>query len=247
MNSITTTLIIPVYNEAETIKSVIDTAIKSAVFDEIICVDDGSTDDTAKVIKTFDQVKLIRLESNQGKAYAVTVGIKQAKGKYIILCDGDLISVKPEHFIGILKPLQTGIADHVIAIRQTDFPFLKQLSGERGFKRDDILPYLDEIQDIGYGLEVFLNNLFKSKRTYWFWYPGLMQNGKAEGIWLKKLTLIDAYLQEGYEISREIIRLKQKPIKEQLNSLLSRHAHIINQTKRLRRALTSIKNRLTTS
>ena len=73
MNSeYTVSIIIPSYNTEKTIKSCLDKITKESnrLKSEIIVVDDCSTDKTTEIVKTFQNVKLIKLESNQGAGNA---------------------------------------------------------------------------------------------------------------------------------------------------------------------------------
>jgi glycosyltransferase involved in cell wall biosynthesis len=83
------TLVIPAFNEAETIAAVVDQA--KPLVDQVIVVDDGSDDDTIQRLQDSDTL-LIRHEVNQGKAAALESGISEAisqGSEYIITLDGD--------------------------------------------------------------------------------------------------------------------------------------------------------------
>ena len=89
MNSNLVSVIIPVYNGekylSETLQSVLNQTYKNL---EIIVVDDGSTDDTANIIKTHINVKYI-YQTNQGTAAAINTGIHQATGRYFTFLGAD--------------------------------------------------------------------------------------------------------------------------------------------------------------
>ncbi len=90
-------VVLPVYNESAGLASFHDSLIKalSATKEsyEIIYCDDGSTDDTTKLIRArcakHPNIKLIRLSRNFGKEIAVTAGVHEAKGQAIITLDAD--------------------------------------------------------------------------------------------------------------------------------------------------------------
>ncbi len=83
------TIIIPCHNEAESIGRVLE-SVKSVVPEaRILVVDDGSTDDTAKIVSGFDEVRLIRMESNSGKGVALQRAIRETDTPYLIFMDGD--------------------------------------------------------------------------------------------------------------------------------------------------------------
>ena len=82
-------VVIPLYNKEkeikDTIKSVLNQTYKP---DEVIVVDDGSTDDSAKIVETFKEVKLIK-QKNSGVSSARNRGIKEVKNEYICFIDAD--------------------------------------------------------------------------------------------------------------------------------------------------------------
>lgn len=91
MKPITLSLIIPTYNRCNLITETIDSALNQIQpFDEIIVVDDGSTDGTALSIisKYGDCINVIRIE-NSGVQHARNVGVNASKCEYITLCDSD--------------------------------------------------------------------------------------------------------------------------------------------------------------
>lgn len=85
-------IIVPTYNRARTLKSSID-SLTSQTYDniEIIIVDDGSTDNTQKLVSSIDdsRIRYIKLDKNRGACYARNVGIKASLGKYIMFNDSD--------------------------------------------------------------------------------------------------------------------------------------------------------------
>ncbi len=87
--------IIPIYNEEPRIYNVLQAIVHIPELSEIICVDDGSTDNSAKVIKNnFPNIKLIQHNKNLGKTNAVISGLKLSKYNSIIILDSDLEDLK---------------------------------------------------------------------------------------------------------------------------------------------------------
>ncbi len=87
-------ILIPAHNEQLAIKSTIDSVMKANYPDfEVIVIDDGSTDDTLVIaqeqIKKFDNLKVIALEQNMGKAMALKYGTMSSKGNLILTLDAD--------------------------------------------------------------------------------------------------------------------------------------------------------------
>lgn len=165
----TVTCIICAFNEGTRIGAVLDVATSHPHINEVIVVDDGSTDTTQDVVKKYPKAKLIRYEKNRGKSYAFSKGASEATGDYIFMLDADLHGLTREHISKLLEPVLKGKAGVSISLRRTGFyavPFahhfatVDYISGERVFKRSLIARHLDDIQSLpGYALEIFLNRL----------------------------------------------------------------------------------------
>ena len=104
---VTLTIIIPVYNETNTITKILDKIIKIKIKKQIIVVDDFSSDGTKdKLIKYKSKIdKIIFHKKNLGKGAAIKTAQKFIKGDYIIIQDADL-EYDPADYKKLLKPLQ---------------------------------------------------------------------------------------------------------------------------------------------
>ena len=85
-------IIIPIFNNSATIYDCIERALSQLNDGEVICIDDGSSDNTAKILEDFtrkdSRIRLLK-QNNQGAGAARNVGIKEAKGEYIAFLDAD--------------------------------------------------------------------------------------------------------------------------------------------------------------
>ena len=81
--------VVPVYNEADLIKDTIEGLKTIESIDEIVIVNDGSTDNTSKICKNLGVI-VIDIESNQGKGYAIKKAIESISFDFLALVDGDL-------------------------------------------------------------------------------------------------------------------------------------------------------------
>jgi glycosyltransferase involved in cell wall biosynthesis len=112
-------VIIPVYNEVESIREIVKRVKATNLAWEIILVDDGSIDGTRNLLKDIDgkeNVSVILHDKNQGKGAAVRTGFDAAMGDILLIQDADL-EYDPRDYPTLLKPLDEGIADVVYGSR----------------------------------------------------------------------------------------------------------------------------------
>ncbi len=112
-------VIIPVYNEAKTIEEIIHRVLATGLADEILAVDDGSTDGSRELLEKINldgKIKVVYHDHNQGKGKAVRTGIENASGDLMIIQDADL-EYDPREYPNLLRPIQEGIADVVYGSR----------------------------------------------------------------------------------------------------------------------------------
>jgi glycosyltransferase involved in cell wall biosynthesis len=204
--------IVPAHNEEKRIEGVLKVLVESPDIDEVICINDGSTDRTLEIAKSVKGVKVLSFKKNCGKACAVAKGVVEATGNIVIFVDADLVGFTSESIHSLVAPLKTNKYDAAIGYRgkDTDNFAFKPLSGERAYFRKDILPLLGKIKDKGYGLELYLNYTFKDKQV-----KLLALKGVAHTLKHKKQPLNQAaklFVVEIVDILSEIFRQKN-PVK----------------------------------
>lgn len=114
-------IIIPVFNEENTIEEIVRRVerVSLPLEKEIIVVDDGSFDNTKKILKKLKQHYNFILEEhqeNQGKGAAVRTGVKKATGDFVIIQDADL-EYNPNEYPRLIKTLLNGEAEIVYGSR----------------------------------------------------------------------------------------------------------------------------------
>ncbi len=113
------TVLIPIYNEVDTLREILKRVKDTQLADEILLVDDGSTDGTREILAELDGqdgVRVILHEYNQGKGAAVRTGIKHASGDVLLIQDADL-EYDPRDYPRLLQPIEEGLADVVYGSR----------------------------------------------------------------------------------------------------------------------------------
>ncbi len=111
-------VIIPCYNEVKTIENVVQRVLATEMVDEIVIVDDGSTDGTRDLLATLENevVRFVLHEQNKGKGAAVRTGFSQATGDVFLIQDADM-EYDPRDYPALLRPLEEGITDVVYGSR----------------------------------------------------------------------------------------------------------------------------------
>lgn len=203
--------IVCAYNEEETIRNVVEPLAISNLVDEIILVDDGSKDDTAALLLSYqslEKIHLILLPENRGKGYAMASASSVAKGEILFFIDADLMNLNSTHIHSLLGPIinqevdmvmGTPVREERISLSNRLDPF-RILSGQRVVYRDDFLPLLDKIQCSGYGVETIINLYFREQRktVSSIFLPNLHHPIKIEKTGLHQS--LAEYLKEGKDI-----------------------------------------------
>lgn len=112
-------VVMPVYNEKETVLKIINKVLKLDILKELIIVEDGSTDGTRELLKKTEfgpKVKKFFHEKNQGKGAALNTGFKHATGEIVAVQDADM-EYDPDEFRDLIAPIKRGVADVVYGSR----------------------------------------------------------------------------------------------------------------------------------
>jgi glycosyltransferase involved in cell wall biosynthesis len=113
-------VVIPVYNEARTLREVVARVLAAAPTKEILMVDDASSDDSRAIMQELAQahaeVRCFFHEKNRGKGAAVRTGIPECRGDLVLIQDADL-EYDPKDYPRLLEPILSGRADVVFGSR----------------------------------------------------------------------------------------------------------------------------------
>jgi glycosyltransferase involved in cell wall biosynthesis len=117
-------VVIPVYNEVQTLPRVLERVREAGIPCEIVCVDDGSTDGTRDLLPRLEQeaaargdrLKVVLHEQNQGKGAALKTGFLQVSGDVVVIQDADM-EYDPQDYRTLLQPILEGQADVVYGSR----------------------------------------------------------------------------------------------------------------------------------
>jgi glycosyltransferase involved in cell wall biosynthesis len=111
-------VVIPCFNEVETVEVVVREVLASPWTAEVVVVDDGSTDGTRAVLAGLSdpRVRVLLQPENRGKGAALRRGFTEAGGDYVLVQDADL-EYDPREFGALVQPLEEGLADVVFGSR----------------------------------------------------------------------------------------------------------------------------------
>jgi glycosyltransferase involved in cell wall biosynthesis len=205
--------ILPVFNEKERVGKIVKVLKEAEFINEVIFVDDGSKDGSFEFLKKFEnqKIKVFRLKRNHGKGFALSFGIKRATGEILIFIDSDLIGLRKEHLKALILPLLKEKKKYVIGVpleknRKIFRPWEFWLSGERAYFKRDLLPHLEKISKLRYGIELYLDSIFKPEEIKVVRLVSLISPSKFE-----KKEFFEAwkeYFREVKEIFEDLAKIK---------------------------------------
>jgi glycosyltransferase involved in cell wall biosynthesis len=185
--------IIAAYNEQDTIAQVIRAVEGHPLVNEIIVVDDGSTDATSERARETS-ARVITLEHNLGKAGAMNRGVQAARNDTILFLDADILGLTHEIITLTVTPVLTKKCGMFVAIRARRtywmnrlLYFIPVLGGERALTKE-IWRLVPRIYRKGFQIEITLNYYTKKfgRKMAFGVMPGLSQviKEKKRGFWL---------------------------------------------------------------
>ncbi|PVY39257.1 glycosyltransferase family 2 protein [Pontibacter virosus] len=177
------TCLIPCYNERDRIATVLDVVTKIEGIQQVICVDDGSSDNTATMVsRQWPTVQVIRLSQNRGKAAAIQYGLQFVEHELVLLMDADLQELNGAELEKAIHAFQHTAKVDMLILRRIRSPWFVRwyrsdilLSGERLLRRSDLEEVL--AQPVArYQLEVAINRYMIKRRKRVRWMPWSAMN-----------------------------------------------------------------------
>ena len=161
--------IIPAYNEEARIAAVLNALVSVAAVDEVIVVNDGSTDGTAQAASAVAGVRVVTLPHNKGKGGAMREGATRTEADVLLFFDADLVGLTPRHVQDLLAPVCSGEATMAMGIFKggrlwTDMAqfFAPAITGQRAIRREVFL-HIPDLESVGYGIELAINDYVHSQ------------------------------------------------------------------------------------
>jgi glycosyltransferase involved in cell wall biosynthesis len=158
------TAVIPAWNEAQTVGAVVYAALDAQLVDDVVVVDNASTDATATVAATHGA--RVVFEPSPGKGQAMRTGVAAAPhARVIVFLDADLVGLSPAHIDHLVAAVVSGQADMACGLfdrgplaNRIFLDALPVLTGQRAVRRE-LFDLLDGADVRGYRVEAALNSL----------------------------------------------------------------------------------------
>ncbi|NLI00140.1 MAG: glycosyltransferase [Chthonomonadales bacterium] len=152
--------VLPAYNEEARVKDVLVAVCRARSVDEVVVVNDGSTDATAARALEVPGVYLVSLPRNMGKGGAMAAGARFTDADILLFLDADLIGLQPEHVDALVEPVRAGRALMAVGRfsggrKLTDLSqrLAPSISGQRAIARE-VFEQIPGIATVRYGVEM---------------------------------------------------------------------------------------------
>lgn len=165
--------IVPCFNEEGRITSVLETLSTSKYINQVIFVNDGSTDNSLNEARKISGIKIIQLKKNIGKGGAVKKGLSKVTTPAVFLFDADISGLSEKHIKKMYFSYLKNPESMVVGLRQKNsLPFLHWvrknilplIAGERILATESLKQILKKFDTSEYGLEPYMNYYFNINR-----------------------------------------------------------------------------------
>ena len=211
-------IVIPVFNEEEVILNTLNeihSLIRGKFFYEIIVINDGSSDETGKIVSNYNDITLINRDKNRGYGFSIKEGIKKAKGDAILIIDAD--GSYPIEKIPVL--IDEYILNHgmVVGERSGEKVSLSLFNRFAKLILKTLIYILTSkwIKDINSGLRIFDKRIVKK-------YSGIIPDGFSLTTTLTVASMIENVNVKFIPINyhKRVGKSKISPIKDFLNFII---------------------------
>lgn len=203
--------VVPAYNEEVTIAGVVKPLLDAGIFEEVVVVDDGSTDDTAQIAENAG-ARVLQPAHNLGKGGAMLFGVNNAcaNDEVVAFFDADLYGLRPEHAHRLAEGIAKGY-DQVCGLRDKgavanvlQLGYSPIITGERMIRRW-VLDALPETCWDGYCIETAINDMVHryEGRTAIVFMPGVSMRTKSQ-----KTGLFQG-LADHWKMTKEIMKTRE--------------------------------------
>lgn len=195
--------IIPAYNEWRRIGNMLEAALSSEYIDEIIVVNDGSTDTTREVLESYENHRLfvIHLEKNKWKLWAFLEGVSVAHGTHIIMLDADYSWFSSAHLTQMILPVLQGEVDSTMIMWHESLFLCKMLKHDI-FSGSRVLPR-----------SVFDDPSFREGKSFW------LEAKINEVLYVRKLRVKSLYFPEVHNPPKWLRQLIWKQPRDILSTI----------------------------
>lgn len=196
--ALTVGVVIPAFNEAKNLRAVLDTVCAIHWFEQVVVVDDGSTDGTLSIAEQFAnhdaRMLILSLPENQGKAGAMLAGVRALQTDIVMFLDADLLRVSENHLRELYLPFEDNACEMTIAVfrhggllTDASHRVAPYLTGQRCLHRTKAEEVLMPLAGAGYGVEIGLTvharrQAWRVRKIIWQGVTQSMKEQKRNGM-----------------------------------------------------------------
>ena len=192
-------VIVPAWNEERDIQCVLDAVGPIEWLEQIVVVDDGSSDATPRVAldcaEKYPRMSVLQLPQNQGKGSAMLAGLRALPSEVdtVVFIDADLIGLTENHLKALIRPVKNHDCDMSVAIFKKGYwrtdisqKFAPNLNGQRCLRLREAEEALIPLVESGYGVEIGLTLYARRKkwRIQYVDWPGMSHDMKEHKLGL---------------------------------------------------------------